>query len=125
MSAAFRPSMPGTLTNRRTSPTTSLTFKPFTLGRCVSTPGALGVLERAQVSPLDLLARHLRGDWGEIDPDDYGLNEQATMGGARIFSVYKLPAGAEGSSATVWVITDGDDEDGVRHATTILLPEEY
>ena len=125
MSAAFRPSMPGTLTSRRTSPTTGQTFRPFTLGRCVSTPGALGVLERARVSPLDLLARHLRGDWGDIHPDDYGLNEQGTRTGARIFSVYKLDAGAEGTPVTVWVITDGDDEDGVRHATTILLPDEY
>ena len=103
----------------RTSPTTGLPFLCFHLGRIASTRGAHDVLGGSGVSALDLLARHARGDWGQIDPGDQGLNEDATVTGARIFSVYKLSAG------TVWVITDGDDEAGVRHATTLLLPSEY
>ena len=54
------------------------------------------------------------------DPEDKGLNEQALVSGARIFSVYRLS-----DEVTVWVITNGDDEDGTRDATTVLLPEEY
>ena len=119
MSDTLRPSMSGTPTNQRTSPITGLRFTPFKLGRLVGTPGALGLLEAAHVHPFDLLSRHMNGDWGNIDPGDYGLNEEATRTGARILSVYVLPVGR------VWVITDGDDEDGVRHSTTILLPDEY
>jgi hypothetical protein len=116
--------MPGTPTRARTlrtrtSPTTGQPFERFHFGRTVATPGALGLLESSGVSPIELLMRHGSGDWGEIDPEDHGLNEDATRTGARVFSVYKLPAG------TVWIITDGDDSDGVRHATTILLPDEY
>ena len=35
-----------------------------------------------------LLDRHLTGDWGDIHPEDRGLNEEALRTGARIFSVY-------------------------------------
>ena len=114
-------SMTGTPTRARTltSPTTGQPFKPFPLGQCVATPGALDVLERSNVQPSTLLARHESGDWGEIDPGDVGLNEDGTRSGARIFSVYKLDAG------TVWIITNGDDEAGNRDATTILRPDEY
>ena len=117
--------MPGTATKQRTSPTTGQRFTPFKLGRMLITPGAATTLEEAAIHPFNLLSRHLRGDWGDIHADDHGLNEDGTRTGARIFSVYKLDAGAEGTPVTVWVITDGDDDDGVRHSTTILLPDEY
>ncbi len=42
------------------------------------------------------------------------------MSGARIFSVYRIS-----DEVTVWVITNGDDEEGDRDATTVLLPQEY
>ncbi len=36
----------------------------FTLGQVVATPGALKVLDAHGVLPLDLLKRHVCGDWG-------------------------------------------------------------
>ncbi len=54
------------------------------------------------------------------DLEDRGLNEQALVSGARLFSVYRLS-----DEVTVWVITNGDDEEGCRDATTVLLPAEY
>jgi len=92
----------------------------FPLGQVVATPGALEALEEAGVAVGTLLARHAVGDWGELDPEDQGLNEQALVSGARLFSVYRLSA-----KVTVWVITNGDDEEGHRDATTVLLPQEY
>jgi len=86
----------------------------------VATPGALEALEEAGVAVGTLVARHAAGDWGHLDPEDKGLNEQALVSGARIFSVYRLSA-----DVTVWVITNGDDEEGHRDATTVLLPQEY
>jgi hypothetical protein len=87
----------------------------FPLGQCVATPGALAALEEAGQSPADFLNRHVAGDWGEIDREDRGLNEQALKEGARIFSVYRTSKGVK-----VWVITEAD-----RASTCVLLPDEY
>jgi len=99
---------------------TETTGRLFPLGQVVATPGALEALEEAGVVVGTLIARHAVGDWGELDREDRGLNEQALVSGARLFSVYRLS-----DEVTVWVITNGDDEDGTRDATTLLLPEEY
>jgi len=87
----------------------------FPLGQLVATPGAIEVMERLGIIPLALLSRHVSGDWGDIDSEDKGLNEQALETGERIFSVY----GPEGNDR-LWVITEAD-----RSATTILRPEDY
>jgi hypothetical protein len=87
----------------------------FALGQCVATPGALAALEEADQTPADFLNRHVRGDWGTIDPADKGLNEQAIRDGDRIFSVYETTRGVK-----LWVITEAD-----RASTCILLPDEY
>jgi len=87
----------------------------FPLGQCVATPGALAALEEAGQTPADFLDRHVRGDWGNIDPADKGMNEQALRDGARIFSVYVTRKGVK-----LWVITEAD-----RASTCILLPDEY
>ena len=60
----------------------------FPLGQTVATPGALEVMARLGINPADLIARHVTGDWGDIDPEDRGLNERALVDGSRIFSVY-------------------------------------
>src|SRR5437588_5688002 len=90
----------------------------FPLGQTVATPGALETLSTRGVAPLTLLRRHVTGDWGEIDPQDRGLNEQALCHGERIFSVYRLDP--DGDETTVWVITEAD-----RSSTCLLLPSEY
>jgi hypothetical protein len=87
----------------------------FSLGQIYATPGALAACEEAGTTLLPYFARHATGDWGDIHPDDRGLNEQALIEGSRIFSVYALP-----TAKTLWVITEAD-----RSATTALLPSEY
>ena len=86
----------------------------FALGQTVATRGALETMQRLGVSPLALLSRHQRGDWGDLDKEDKQANDQALTLGDRIFSAYQL------ETAKFWVITEAD-----RSATTILLPEEY
>ena len=67
-----------------------LNGKPkFTLGRLLATPGALAALEDAGQTPLDIISRHVSGDWGDISPDDKQLNDQALIDGSRILSAYK------------------------------------
>jgi len=87
----------------------------FSLGNLVATPGALEALKHAGQYPLELIQRHLRGDWGNVSPEDAAENELSVQNGLRIMSVYVLASGT-----TVWVITEAD-----RSVTTILLPDEY
>lgn len=94
----------------------------FDLGRTLATPGALAALEKADVSPATLLSRHATGDWGDLTEADKRLNDEALEDGSRIFSGYILPTGSKGK---VWVITEGEDDQGQRAATTLLLPSEY
>jgi hypothetical protein len=102
-------------------PTTETTAKApprkFDLGQVVSTPGALETFSRSVM--LDALARHMNGDWSEMDPEDQEVNRQATFSGARILSSFTY------DGKRLWIITDGDDSDGIRHCTTFLLPNEY
>jgi hypothetical protein len=64
---------------------------------------------------LGAMARHLNGDWGDVDADDWRANDRAVTDGSRIFSVYHTDEGRK-----FWVITEAD-----RSYTTILLPEDY
>ncbi|MCX7092032.1 MAG: type I restriction endonuclease subunit M [Methylobacter sp.] len=110
-----------------TSTTTTATAPSvprFSLGNVYNTPGAQALLERYQVNPLQLLGRHLTGDWGDVCPEDAQANEDALKFGSRILSSYVLtPPLSEAETsipAKVWLITEAD-----RSMTTILLPEEY
>jgi len=86
----------------------------FPLGHLVATPGALEVLERANVDATELLQRHQRGDWGAVPTDDAEANDFSVVNGNRILSSY--PVGDE----RIWIITEAD-----RSSTTLLLPDEY
>jgi len=87
----------------------------FGLGLLTATVGALDACVASMTTPSQVFARHWTGDWGQISPADEGLNEDAIRDGARVFSVYHLPGGGR-----LWCITEAD-----RHATTLLLPQEY
>jgi hypothetical protein len=87
----------------------------FPLGQIVGTPGAIEALNQAGQDPLDLLTRHVVGDWGELDEEDRAENDFSVKNNLRILSAYTLASGVK-----VWVISEAD-----RSATTILLPSEY
>ena len=87
----------------------------FPLGRTLTTPGALAALLQAGESPLQFLARHARGDWGDLEAVDKREDDPSLKNGFRLLSAYKTRLGEK-----LWVITEAD-----RSATTILLPSEY
>jgi len=87
----------------------------FNLGQIVGTPGALIAMEEEEQHPIELLVRHVTGDWGDLEDEDKKENELSVKEGFRILSAYNLETGVR-----VWVITEWD-----RSATTILLPNEY
>src|SRR5437879_4512901 len=92
----------------------------FSLGNVVATPGALKALEESGQSPAYFFDRHVQADWGEVSQNDWQLNDLALKDGSRIISAYKTLKGAK-----IWIITEATDDDGIRAATTLLLPEEY
>ena len=87
----------------------------FKLGQIVMTPAAQLEMAAADVTPFPFLVRHCKGDWGDVDPEDQGMNDAALKNGERLFSVYKLTAVQK-----IWVITEHD-----RSVTTLLLPSDY
>lgn len=95
-------------------------LKPlFELGQTVSTPAALEVMLKAGVHPASLLARHSQPDPGTLTVDDQERNREALTDGSMIVSTFQV------GSESLWVITDGNSDDGKRAVTTILKPDEY
>jgi hypothetical protein len=92
----------------------------FSPGRLVATPGALEELTNAGQTPDFFFDKHRSGDWGEVDQEDWHANDQALVDGSRLLSVYKTLKGKK-----IWIITEAEDDDGQRAATTILLPDDY
>lgn len=93
----------------------------FELGQIVSTPGALKACAPDHLT--ECLARHARGDWGNVCKEDAARNDEALTEGSRILSAYPIdpakPSKGYGSN-TLWIITESD-----RSVTTFLLPSEY
>ena len=93
--------------------------RQFSLGQTFATPGALAHLARHGVSALALLSRHARADWGLVCAQDREANNQALADGGRLLSAYDV------AGERVWVITDAENDSGLRASTCILLPQEY
>ena len=85
----------------------------FSLGQIVSTPNALNHIPNDEI--LVALSRHVRGDWGTLDAEDWKTNDRALAEEARLLSAYDSKQGTR-----FWIITEWD-----RSVTTILLPEDY
>jgi hypothetical protein len=85
----------------------------FPFGQLVATPNALNQIPNDEV--LAALSRHVQGDWGKLDAEDWQSNERALAHGGRLFSAYLSTAGVK-----FWIITEAD-----RSVTTVLLPEDY
>ena len=98
----------------RSQPPENITPK-FDLGQVVATPGALAALEQHQISPLTLISRHVSGDFGDVDREDWQTNLAALRYGNRIVSAYAIAP-----DTVIWAITEGD-----RSTTTLLMPTEY
>lgn len=85
----------------------------FRCGQLCATPAALDKVGKAGL--IQLLERHLSGDWGDTCESDARTNEEALRSGNRIISWYQVS-----KELRIMIITEAD-----RSATTILLPEEY
>ncbi|HEY0734752.1 MAG TPA: hypothetical protein VGD69_07575 [Herpetosiphonaceae bacterium] len=95
--------------------TYTLPVVQFNPGQVVATPGVLDALETTGENAVHFLARHLRGDWGNLDEPDRQANDHALTTGGRLLSAYHLRDGTK-----IWIITEWD-----RSSTCLLLPSEY
>lgn len=86
----------------------------FSLGHVIATREVLTHLERHGVNAQEYLARHVRGDWGEVPSTDAVENDFSVRSGFRILSSYTI------AGKKVWVITEAD-----RSVTTLLFPSQY
>ncbi|MFT3784753.1 MAG: hypothetical protein QM770_01125 [Tepidisphaeraceae bacterium] len=85
----------------------------FPLGTLYATPGVIEAVPHFEV--MLALARHVRGDWGEVCDEDRAENDFAVDKHLRILSAYTAENGTR-----FWIITEAD-----RSSTTLLLPDEY
>lgn len=90
-------------------------FHLFDLGEIMVTTAARVALAEAAEDATDYLARHMGGDWGEVNIRRHAANDRAVAGGGRIISGYRTWV-----NDRLLVITEGD-----RSATSVLLREEY
>lgn len=61
------------------------------------------------------LARHAKGDWGDLCQEDRQENEFSLKKGFRLLSAYD-----RNGLPKIWIITEAD-----RSVTTMLFPDEY
>jgi hypothetical protein len=87
-------------------------FRP---GHLCTTQGALSAMRDADQDPLELLRRHMQGDWGDLDTEEQQKNDFAVAHGLPILSVYTLSTGVK-----VKIVTEEH-----RNVTTFLLSSEY
>ena len=97
--------------------------------RALFSPGAItlsipvrGAILRGEMEIIELsefLAKHLKGDWGNVPEAHRRLNDAALESGARLLSAYQANSGK-----MVTLVTDPVSYDGFRLLTTFKLPFE-
>ena len=86
----------------------------FETGNLYVTAGVNALVNDDRVDLMQIVARHMNCDWGDVCEEDKQSNNEALLHDDRLLSSYQL------NNETVWIITEAD-----RSATTILLPSEY
>jgi hypothetical protein len=85
----------------------------FLLGRVAATKNALKQIPIPEI--FHALHRHERGDWGQLERDDWDANENSLKHGGRLVSRFLSTA-----NVRFWIITEWD-----HNRTTVLLPEDH
>jgi hypothetical protein len=89
------------------------------IGNIYITPGALDLADGDRNMYLPYLKRHMRGDWGDVPPEDKEANDhevKAAAGGGMLSS-YRM------NGEKFWIDTVGF---GTEHVyTVVMLPSEY
>jgi hypothetical protein len=108
----------------------------FAPGAVWCSPAALGLLADLKTDPVALLARHYRGDWGEVDEWEREANALALKGRGELgkFSVssrymlrrhHPLEPERIPDRSIVYVITEENVPAAIIRRTRLLLPGEW
>ena len=94
----------------------------FYLGEFTITAEADRILfsEKPKENLLDLLKRHVSGDWGEVGQEEKDRNDRAIEDGSRILSAYTLSTGNR-----ILILTEAANELGHREITRISTSENF
>ena len=87
----------------------------FELGSVRTTVRAHHLLTQYGLEASTFVTRHVTGDWGTLNSQDFGENIIAFQRGYIVLSVYPLPGGE-----MIEVLTEAN-----RSATTVGLPDEH
>lgn len=97
----------------------SFHYVNFPLGHVVVASAALWLVKEHKEEIDKAVEEHRWCNWGEsISEKSWQVNFDALTNGGRIISHWTI-AGHE-----VWIVTDAKDKNGVRAATTIMLPSD-
>jgi hypothetical protein len=108
----------------------------FPPGAVWCSPASLGLLAELGTDPVELLARHYRGDWGEVDEweAEYNALEMKGRGELGKFSVssryilrrhFPLDPDRLPERCVVYVITEENVPAAITRRTRLLLPHEW
>ena len=84
------------------------------LGWVLTSPAAIRAADQDDADREDLVARHQRGDWGDVPPGHDLANDLGCDEADDVVSGYRLESGS-----TIWVTTDG-----VRKFTAVTVSSE-
>ncbi len=91
-------------------------------GQILATRGVADDMEedpRFRAELAQAFAKYQGGDWGVVCREDWQQNDESLISGDRILAAY------ETSHGRIWIITEAEDDNGRRSATTFLYPSEY
>ncbi|WP_458459317.1 hypothetical protein [Pseudobutyrivibrio sp.] len=96
----------------------------FELGHVVATRRVWELIdtdERFNRFVSGCMTRYVMMDWGDLDDDDWKLNDESVKDEGRLLASYQLPTeiDADGEDR-LWIITEWD-----RSTTTLLFPGDY
>ncbi len=83
----------------------------FPLGQLVMTRGVNGLVADDEAFArfvTESLARHIKGDWGDVDDEDKLTNDAALKQGLRLLSAYNDDHFQKHGISTIWIITEAD-----------------
>lgn len=86
----------------------------FRCGELVVSTGVKTLMVYRRFDPRPFLLRHLRGEWGNIDQEQWLANERALLDGNALTSAYELSG-----SRILSITTEAD-----RSMTKVMLLEE-
>ena len=76
--------------------------------------GVERLMNEGRLDPMPLFERHMRGDWGDVNIQQWQTNSSALQSGASLESHYVIHPGL-----AIRIVTDSQ-----RSATVIVLPSE-